>query len=280
MSAHKIGRNESCPCGSGKKYKRCCSEKDERERHEQAAAEARSKADTATPALNPAQLAAMDAAASIGDVRRINEIVQDGVAVLRHRDPERLAHDERHTAYHEAGHALLITIFFGDLQSVTVVARYESVEDYHNGELSSGCRRLVPDVTGVEQQFAYVAVLLAGKIAGDFFCTCDMHVGGECDADQEAVNEYLSPETKAEALSHITPATVTVLDRHRPQLDAIVEALIERETLSGDDVMEVMRASGWNPETDCDPEQFYNEVLGITADIPPGPTATQGGVAA
>ncbi len=25
----KIGRNEPCPCGSGKKYKRCCSEKDE-----------------------------------------------------------------------------------------------------------------------------------------------------------------------------------------------------------------------------------------------------------
>ena len=22
--AHKVGRNEPCPCGSGKKYKRCC----------------------------------------------------------------------------------------------------------------------------------------------------------------------------------------------------------------------------------------------------------------
>lgn len=25
----KVGRNEACPCGSGKKYKRCCLERDE-----------------------------------------------------------------------------------------------------------------------------------------------------------------------------------------------------------------------------------------------------------
>jgi len=25
----KVGRNEPCPCGSGKKYKRCCADKDE-----------------------------------------------------------------------------------------------------------------------------------------------------------------------------------------------------------------------------------------------------------
>ncbi|WP_217698235.1 SEC-C metal-binding domain-containing protein [Novosphingobium mathurense] len=24
MQANKIGRNDPCPCGSGKKYKRCC----------------------------------------------------------------------------------------------------------------------------------------------------------------------------------------------------------------------------------------------------------------
>lgn len=27
-----VGRNDSCWCGSGKKYKRCCLERDERER--------------------------------------------------------------------------------------------------------------------------------------------------------------------------------------------------------------------------------------------------------
>ena len=27
-STAKIGRNEECPCGSGKKYKKCCLDKD------------------------------------------------------------------------------------------------------------------------------------------------------------------------------------------------------------------------------------------------------------
>src|SRR5262249_16694975 len=30
----KIGRNEPCPCGSGKKYKHCCLAKDQTARHE------------------------------------------------------------------------------------------------------------------------------------------------------------------------------------------------------------------------------------------------------
>ena len=31
-SSKKVGRNDPCPCGSGKKYKKCCLEKDEREK--------------------------------------------------------------------------------------------------------------------------------------------------------------------------------------------------------------------------------------------------------
>ena len=30
-----IGRNEACPCGSGKKYKRCCLDRDEKKRRKQ-----------------------------------------------------------------------------------------------------------------------------------------------------------------------------------------------------------------------------------------------------
>ncbi|NPV05396.1 MAG: hypothetical protein HPY67_11775 [Syntrophaceae bacterium] len=29
------GRNDACPCGSGKKYKRCCLEGDEKKRRKQ-----------------------------------------------------------------------------------------------------------------------------------------------------------------------------------------------------------------------------------------------------
>src|ERR1700680_4977433 len=56
MSAHKVGRNSPCPCGSGKKYKRCCIEKDERERREQAAAEARWNTDVWFPTSDDLQL--------------------------------------------------------------------------------------------------------------------------------------------------------------------------------------------------------------------------------
>jgi hypothetical protein len=42
-SAQRAGRNDPCPCGSGRKYKQCCLEKDEaaaREARARAAAEA------------------------------------------------------------------------------------------------------------------------------------------------------------------------------------------------------------------------------------------------
>ncbi len=32
-AAVKVGRNDPCPCGSGKKYKKCCFEKDQERLH-------------------------------------------------------------------------------------------------------------------------------------------------------------------------------------------------------------------------------------------------------
>ncbi|MDX2023816.1 MAG: SEC-C metal-binding domain-containing protein [Deltaproteobacteria bacterium] len=43
----KIGRNELCPCGSGQKYKKCCSAKDEAAHAEVVASEAAARAATA-----------------------------------------------------------------------------------------------------------------------------------------------------------------------------------------------------------------------------------------
>ena len=39
----KAGRNDPCPCGSGRKYKRCCLEKDEATEHAALAAAAQAK---------------------------------------------------------------------------------------------------------------------------------------------------------------------------------------------------------------------------------------------
>ncbi len=57
MSDRKPGRNDQCPCGSGKKYKQCCLAKDEetaREARAQAAAEAAAKAQAEPQADTPA----------------------------------------------------------------------------------------------------------------------------------------------------------------------------------------------------------------------------------
>jgi hypothetical protein len=43
----KIGRNDPCHCGSGKKYKKCCNSKDEAARSAELAAEAAARASTA-----------------------------------------------------------------------------------------------------------------------------------------------------------------------------------------------------------------------------------------
>src|ERR1035441_6604012 len=45
IALNRIGRNDPCPCGSGKKYKKCCLPKDE------AAARQRSRAAQVTPRL-------------------------------------------------------------------------------------------------------------------------------------------------------------------------------------------------------------------------------------
>jgi hypothetical protein len=45
----KLGRNDPCPCGSGKKYKQCCLAKDEaKERDARAKAEAKAAKEPAT----------------------------------------------------------------------------------------------------------------------------------------------------------------------------------------------------------------------------------------
>ena len=49
MSDQRPGRNEPCPCGSGKKYKQCCLAKDEA-----LARDARAQQEAAAPAEAPA----------------------------------------------------------------------------------------------------------------------------------------------------------------------------------------------------------------------------------
>lgn len=65
MTTKTVGRNEPCPCGSGKKYKKCCWEKDQTERAVLARAKAgadQERQQAALEALRESQ--ALDAASN------------------------------------------------------------------------------------------------------------------------------------------------------------------------------------------------------------------------
>jgi len=49
------GRNEPCHCGSGRKYKQCCLEKDEAARRKARGSDATADASSAAPAAEPAK---------------------------------------------------------------------------------------------------------------------------------------------------------------------------------------------------------------------------------
>jgi SEC-C motif len=49
-TSRQVGRNEACPCGSGRKYKHCCLEKDEKKAREARARAAEKEAKAAAKA--------------------------------------------------------------------------------------------------------------------------------------------------------------------------------------------------------------------------------------
>jgi Flp pilus assembly protein TadD len=79
-----IGRNDPCPCGSGKKYKRCCSAKD------QVAASASLQA--AREAIHARARAELDAMADEGDLDGVSIAIMDLVQAGKLDDAEAAAH--------------------------------------------------------------------------------------------------------------------------------------------------------------------------------------------
>jgi SEC-C motif len=243
----KTGRNTPCPCGSGKKFKKCCRDVE-----------------------------------TVRKLKAYNEAVYEVmVKQAREKDPERFDHEQRYAAYHEAGHALMEMLFYGDLKRVSIIPFFPTWDDVENAQaqvqkgqgwngVGGVCIGVEHDVRSMNDDdwafhsFQMAAILLAGKAAGDRFCTCDVHIGGD-DFDQETVSLVMS-NAKAGVKDRLVSAVVAVIQRHGPQLEAIVRPLIEREVLSGDEVRDTMVAGGWVPETDADPDQFYAEALGIAAD--------------
>jgi hypothetical protein len=70
-SGAQVGRNEKCPCGSGRKYKQCCLRKDEekaRKAREKAEARAAKEAETARKAAEKAGETGEDKDAAASEV--------------------------------------------------------------------------------------------------------------------------------------------------------------------------------------------------------------------
>jgi ATP-dependent Zn protease len=223
-----------CPCGSGEQLETCCK-----------------NLLTATKTLE--------------------EIIDFHQFMVLHalKNPQQFVHKMRRIAFHEAGHALMRMLFYRDLRRVTIFP------DKTGGSFCEGIPQFwKPDDVNVGQHhMEYAAIALAGKTAMALFCLCDA-----CKKEDEAIEALGGgddEESYASHTAHISDelkqqhslATTALLQRHRQQLDAIVEALLAHQTLSGSEVFEVMLASGWNPNTDVDPEQFFNEVLGITPEV-------------
>lgn len=177
--------------------------------------------------------------------------------------PEAFDHDELHTAYHEGGHALLQMVFYGNLERVTIVPYFKKLEDFAKGKFVRGvCIDISHDLSGCDEHgwtvrsIEQAAIGVAAKIAENLFCTCRINPNSDCH-DQRMLNEVFTDSI--ESRKGLSSATTVLLRRHRPQLDAIANALFERKTLTGPEVFEVMVKSGWSPVTDCDPRAFYED---------------------
>ena len=92
----KPGRNDRCPCGSGKKYKACCLTRDEAAERERLAAEQAGRAEARRLELRKERDAiAADFAAS-ADLRDLDETVDAALRFIQEGELEELETAARH----------------------------------------------------------------------------------------------------------------------------------------------------------------------------------------
>ena len=180
-----------------------------------------------------------------------------------------MPHENLHLCYHEAGHALMNILFYNDLIEVTIVP---CLDDANPGYVINGaCKRIDCEkllFQGAMPEAAYRAVqniieTLAGSIAERLFCRCGWCPDGDR-FDREDIPDYYA-DLENGVTKDISPLVTEFMQRYRHQLDAIANALLERKTLIGAGVREVMLASGWKAEdltvASFDSYLFCEEVL-------------------
>jgi cell division protease FtsH len=179
-------------------------------------------------------------------------------------------HDKKVIAYHEAGHALMQVLSGEDemkLQKVTIIPRGRSLGSTHFAPER--------DLFNYSQELliSRLRCLMAGRVAeelalGSITSGASGDIQEATRTARQMVFEFgmsplgfmalsraedgqpiASPQTFHEGERHLKAlldgnyaATTEALIQNRAALDAIAEALIERETISGDDVREIVAA--------------------------------------
>ena len=180
-------------------------------------------------------------------------------------------HDRKVIAYHEAGHALMQVLGGEDamkLQKVTIIPRGRSLGSTHfapERDLFNYSRELL---------ISRLRCLMAGRVAEELALgTITSGASGDIQEATRTARQMIfefgmsplgfmaltraedgqalaSPQTLHEAEGHLKSllddnyaATTAALTANRPALDAIAEALIERETIAGDEVRAIVTAA-------------------------------------
>jgi hypothetical protein len=189
MSRNKIGRNDPCPCGSGKKYKFCCI--------------------SSTPPRGA------------GFPQQFDLTTQ--------------------TAYHEAGHVVFSTLHGPGVEIVTIDS--QKVEELTGRKGCPGFTRYNEEGRLMEADKVLVATAV-GLTSEAMFVTSG--VVNPAEEDIGLLNDLLENqlglhgEDKEREFIRVRLLTQAFVEENRAAIKSVAEALIERKTLTGEEIKQVL----------------------------------------
>jgi cell division protease FtsH len=186
---------------------------------------------------------------------------------LRQPVPNRLEEDRVKTAYHEAGHAIVqhaLRRHKSRIMRLTIV-RYGSAQGHmaprplHERPITSTSKtdletRICISFAGraAEQVFLGDITLGAGSDLRNVMATllqmADSAMLGDYYIGYLQNNEYEeAPEIVKKKFDELYMRTVGIIEEHREAMEVLVGALLDKEELTGDQVMEILDQFDWDP---------------------------------